>query len=61
MGPRSGSFRESPRHYPFHFEMGLVFQDLAVGQHQWDTILGYVNSPPILEPMVGIGMFTIAT
>ena len=37
----------------------LVSFHMAVGQNQWDPILGYVNSPPILEPIaVGIGMFT---
>ena len=32
---------------------------MAVGQNQWDPILG-VGAPPILEPiLVGIGMLTI--
>ena len=29
---------------------------LAVGQNQWDPILGKVNSPPILEPILVVGL-----
>ena len=33
-----------------------------VSQNQWDPILGWVNSPPILEPiLLGMGMFTGGT
>ena len=32
---------------------------MGVGQHQWDRMLGSVNSPPILGPILaGIKMFT---
>ena len=42
------------------FRYALI--DLAMVQNQWDPILGSVNSPPILEPiLVGIGMFTGGT
>ena len=35
---------------------------MAVGQNQWDPILGKVNSPPILVYFSGwIGMFTGGT
>ena len=35
---------------------------MAVGQSQWDPILGKVNSPPVLERiLLGIGMFSGGT
>ena len=32
------------------------FFEVVVGQNQWDPILGQVNSPPILEPILLVGL-----
>ena len=45
------------------FTGSFLFCFLAVGQNQWYHFGWYVNSPPILEPIlvVRIGMFTGGT
>ena len=35
---------------------GVPMADMSVGQNQWDPILGKVNSPPILEPILVVGL-----
>ena len=34
---------------------------MAVGQNQWDPILGKVNLPPILEPILVVGLNRMLT
>ena len=61
-GGFKGSQKENPS-VPFFggqlsWWMGLagLTPEMAVGQNQWDPILGEVNSPPILEPVLVVGL-----